>query len=155
MEGQLSENMPKWTSCKRLPFRQNIKPLTDHWSMRVTRNHLVILPDAVHCACVPWGAVCKMQKQYAGEVCGTLKLGSVCWADKNPTSVMKLRSSQLCRRSTQWTVNHTTRHLTLAPAMHCACFSVFVQVQYAKRSGHVQCGVGGALKLKSDYYPYT
>ena len=144
--------MPKWKSCKRLPFRQNIKPLTDHWSMRVTRNHLVILPDAVHCACIPWGAVCKMQKQYAGEVCGTLKLGSV-WADKKPTSVMKLRSSQLCRRSTQWTVNHTTRHLKLAPAVHCACFCF--QMQCAKRSGSVQCGVGGALKLKLDYYPYT
>ena len=35
---------------------------------------------------------------------------------------MKLRSSQLCRRSTQWTVNHSTRNSTLAPEMHCTCF---------------------------------
>ena len=32
--------MTKWSSCKRLLFRQNINPLTDYWLMRVTSSHL-------------------------------------------------------------------------------------------------------------------
>ena len=43
--------------------------------------------------------------QNAEAVCGVKQVvhlsQSQIWTDKNPTSVMKLRSSQLCRRSTQ------------------------------------------------------
>ena len=46
------------------------KQLTTTWTVDFVDSKpyyktLVILPYAVHCACVLWGAVCKMQKQYA------------------------------------------------------------------------------------------
>ena len=81
------------------------------------------------------------------EECGPLNLKSDC----SRRWMMKSKSSQLCRRSTQWTVNHTTRHLTLAPAMHCACLGFRVQCAV----GSKQYEVSGPLKLKTDYYPYT
>ena len=118
------QNIPIWRSCKRPPSGEAWVPLqiTDRWEC--TSSHLIILPDAVHCTCA--GVQCaKSRSSIRSEVGGTPKLESVLGRQKNPTSVMKLRNSQLCRRSTQWTVNHTTRHLTLAPAIHCACFLGF------------------------------
>ena len=122
--GRGGQNIPKWRSCKILSSGETWVPLqnTDRWEC--TSSHLIILPDAVHCTCA--GVQCaKSRSSIRSEVGGTLKLESVLGRQKNPTSVMNLRSSQLCRRSTQWTVNHSTRHSTLAPELHCACFSLF------------------------------
>ena len=58
----------------KIPFQTLIdeieKQLTTTWTVDFVDSKpyyktLVILPYAVHCACVLWGAVCKMQKQYA------------------------------------------------------------------------------------------
>ena len=88
-----------WCTKVRIGVRQNKIPLqtlideiekqlTTTWTVNFVDSKpyyktLVILPYAVHCACVLWGAVCKMQKQHAGEVCGTLKLGSVLGRQKS------------------------------------------------------------------------
>ena len=92
--GHRDHNMPKWKSCKRLPFRQNINQLTYYWSMRFTSSHLR-------------------------------------------------------KRLTPWTVGHTTKHFNTGS---CSALCLFVfRVQCAKCSGSVQCGVGGALKLESEF----
>ena len=66
---------------------------------------------------------------------------------------MKLRSSQLCRRSTQWTVNHTTRHLTLAPAMHCACFCDLFSGAVCKTQWPCAVWSGWCTKVKIGVLP--
>ena len=73
-------------------------------------------------------------------------------ADPNPTPVMKLKSSQLCGRWTQWTVNHTTWHYNPDICSTQRLFPAY-KVQYAV--GSRQYEVCGSLKLTSDYYPYT
>ena len=127
-------------SCKRLPFRQNINPLTDYWS-RVTSSHLRrrstpwavghttrhFNPGTCNALRLFWvsGAVCIMQWQCAvwSGWCTKVRI----WVRQNKIPLQTLIDEIEKQLTTTWTVDFVDskpyyKSLVILPyAVHCAC----------------------------------